>query len=81
VRVIEAVELVACHVFNLADRDDQRVSMEMVRQRQFWAAAAVVCAPGVIVSRRDHDDVARTFTRRAIGDTQAGHDATRRASS
>ena len=33
VRVIEAVELVACHVFNLADRDDQRVSMEMVRTR------------------------------------------------
>ena len=33
VRVIEAVELVACHIFNLADRDDQRVSMEMVRQR------------------------------------------------
>ena len=32
-RVIEAVELVACHVFNLADRDDQCVSMEMVRQR------------------------------------------------
>ena len=32
-RVVEAVELVACHVFNLADRDDQRVSMEMVRQR------------------------------------------------
>ena len=33
VRVIEALELLACHVFNLADRDDQRVSMEMVRQR------------------------------------------------
>ena len=33
VPVIEAVELVACHVFNLADRDDQSVSMEMVRQR------------------------------------------------
>ena len=24
VRMIEAVELVACHVFNLADRDDQQ---------------------------------------------------------
>ena len=33
VRVIEAVELVACHVFNTADRDDPRVSMEMERQR------------------------------------------------
>jgi hypothetical protein len=33
VRVIEAVELVACHVFNTADRDDQSVSMEMVRTR------------------------------------------------
>ena len=31
--MVEAVELVACHVFNLADRDDQSVSMEMVRQR------------------------------------------------
>jgi hypothetical protein len=33
VRVIEAVELVACRVFNLADRDGQSVSMEMVRTR------------------------------------------------
>ena len=33
VRVIEAVELVACHVFNTADRDDQSVSMQLVRQR------------------------------------------------
>ena len=33
VRVIEAVELVACHVFNMADRDDRSVSMEMVRTR------------------------------------------------
>ena len=41
-RMIEAVELVACHVFNTAGRDDQRVSMEMVRQRHFLAAAAVV---------------------------------------
>ena len=33
VRVIEAVELVACYVFNMAHRDDQHVSMEMVRTR------------------------------------------------
>ena len=33
VRVIEAVELVACHVFNLADRYGQRVSTELVRAR------------------------------------------------
>ena len=36
--MVEAVELVACHVFNLAfnpaDRDDQSVSMELVRQRR-----------------------------------------------
>ena len=31
VRMVEAVELVACHVFHMADRDDQSVSMEMVR--------------------------------------------------
>ena len=31
--MVEAVELVACHVFHMADRDDQSVSMEMVRQR------------------------------------------------
>jgi len=28
--MVEAVELIACHVFNTADRDHQRVSMEMV---------------------------------------------------
>ena len=33
VRVVEAVELLACHVFNLAEADQQRVSMEMVRTR------------------------------------------------
>ena len=33
VRVVEAVELVACHVFHMADRDDRSVSMEMVRTR------------------------------------------------
>ena len=33
VRKVEAVELLACHVFNMADRDDQRVSMELVRTR------------------------------------------------
>ena len=33
VRKVEAVELVVCHVFNMADRDDQSVSMEMVRTR------------------------------------------------
>jgi hypothetical protein len=31
--MVEAVELIACHVFNTADRDHQRVSMEMVRTR------------------------------------------------
>jgi hypothetical protein len=31
--VIEAVKLVACHVFNTADRDGQSVSMELVRTR------------------------------------------------
>ena len=30
---VEAVELVACHVFHMADRDDRSVSMEMVRTR------------------------------------------------
>ena len=30
---VEAVELVACHVFNMADRVDHSVSMEMVRTR------------------------------------------------
>ena len=30
-RVVEAVELVACHIFNMAD--DRSVSMEMVRTR------------------------------------------------
>jgi hypothetical protein len=56
VRMVEAVELVACHVFSLADRDDQRVSMELVRTRlerlaehppghcQFCVAAAKVSA-------------------------------------
>ena len=33
VRMVEGVELVACHVFNIADRDGQRVSMELVRTR------------------------------------------------
>ena len=33
VRKVEAVELVACHVCNMADRDDRSVSMEMVRTR------------------------------------------------
>ncbi len=33
VRMVEAVELVACHVFNMADRDHRSVSMEMVRTR------------------------------------------------
>ena len=33
VRKVEAVELLACHVFNMADRDDRSVSMEMVRTR------------------------------------------------
>ena len=33
VRMVEAVELVACHVFNLADRYGQGVSMELVRAR------------------------------------------------
>lgn len=33
VRVTEAVELIACHIFHMADRDHQRVSMEMVRTR------------------------------------------------
>jgi hypothetical protein len=31
--MVEAVELVACHVFHLADRDDQCVSIGMVRTR------------------------------------------------
>ncbi len=31
VRKVEAVELVACHIFNMADRDDRSVSIEMVR--------------------------------------------------
>jgi hypothetical protein len=31
--MVEAVELVACHVFHLADRDDQCVSIGMVRIR------------------------------------------------
>ena len=47
VRVIEAVELLACHVLNLADRDDQSVSMEMVRTRLDCVSthgAAVSCA-------------------------------------
>jgi len=30
---VEAVELLACHVFNDADRYGQRVSMELVRTR------------------------------------------------
>jgi len=29
VRMVEAVELIACHVFNTADRDHQRVSMDI----------------------------------------------------
>ena len=59
VRMVEAVELVACHVFHMADRDDQSVSMEMVRQRltrlrehppgccQLCVAAAKVAAADV----------------------------------
>ena len=31
VRVIEAVELVACHVFTLAEGEGRQVSMELVR--------------------------------------------------
>ena len=57
VRMVEAVELVACHVLNLADRDDRSVSMEMVRTRldrlrehpagccQLCVAAAKVAPP------------------------------------
>jgi hypothetical protein len=33
VRMVEAVELLACHVFSLAERDETRVSMELVRKR------------------------------------------------
>ena len=32
-RKVEAVELLACHIFYMADRDDRSVSMEMVRTR------------------------------------------------
>ena len=37
VRMVDAVELLACHVFNLADRDGQSVYMEM------WAPCSTGC--------------------------------------
>ena len=41
--MVEAVELVACHVFTLAEGEGQRVSMELLRHRM---ARLAVHSPG-----------------------------------
>ena len=53
--MVEAVELVACHVFHLADRDDRSVSMEMVRTRldrlrEHPAGCCQLCQAAVMVA-------------------------------
>ena len=53
--MVEAVELVACHVFHMADRDDQSVSMEMVRTRldrlrEHPAGCCQLCQAAVMVA-------------------------------
>ena len=64
VRMVESVELVACHVFNLADRDDQSVSMEMVRQRltrlrEHPPGCCQLCRAAAMVAPADVDRVAK----------------------
>ena len=53
--MLEAVELVACHVFHMADRDDRSVSMEMVRTRldrlrEHPAGCCQLCQAAVMVA-------------------------------
>ena len=54
--MVEAVELLACHVFNMADREDRSVSMEMMRTqldrlRQHPASCCQLCAEAAMVWR------------------------------
>ena len=66
VRVIEAVELLACHVFNLADRDDQRVFMEMLREplarlREHPRGCRQLCATAPNVAPADVYRIAKAW--------------------
>ena len=64
--MVEAVELVACHVFHMADRDDQSVSMEMVRQRltrlrEHPAGCCRLCVAASMVAPADVYRVAKAW--------------------
>jgi hypothetical protein len=70
VRVIEAVEPVACHVFNLADRDGQRVYMEMLRQRlarlrEHRRGCRQLCATAANVAPADVYRIAKAWQRQS----------------
>jgi hypothetical protein len=45
VRMVEATELISCHVFTLADTEGERVSIELVRQHPGHPAPA---PPGLL---------------------------------
>ena len=67
-RKVEAVELVACHVFNMADHDDRSVSMEMVRTRldrlrEHPAGCCQLCQAAVMVAPADVYRVAKQWQR------------------
>ena len=66
VRKVEAVELVACQVFNMADRDDRSVSMEMVRTRldrlrEHPAGCCQLCRAAVMVAPADVYRIAKQW--------------------
>ena len=66
VRKVEAVELVACHVFNMADRDDRSISMEMVRTRldrlrEHPPRCCQLCATAAKVAPTDDDVLASGY--------------------
>ena len=63
VRMVEAVEQVACHVFNLADRDGQSISMEMVRTRldRLRETHGAACATAANVAPADVYRIAKAW--------------------
>ena len=68
VRKVEAFELLACHVFNMADRDDRRVSMEMVRTRldrlrEHPAGCCQLCVAAAMAAAADVYRIASAWQR------------------
>ena len=68
VRKVEAVELVARHIFNMADRDYRSVSVEMVRTRldrlrEHPAGCCQLCAAAKRVTPADVYRVAKAWQR------------------